>query len=115
MAMGPAYQLSPYVSLDPQQAASADPLNFQTQQAVVWQAEPSTDFQTQQAAEYQPESHPQADNMPRVVISHTRQDTSIFCNDWSHVHINYKISTASGVPTPLSMTVHPHTHPCMIL
>ena len=65
MAVKPASQLSPYRSLDPQQAASADPLNFQTQHAV----------------KQQPEGCLQADNVPGVVFSHAGQHTSIFCNE----------------------------------
>ena len=73
MAVEPAYQLSPYVS--PQQATSANPLKFQTQQAAVWPADPLHGFSNPAS------SHLQADNMPSVVISHIGPHTSIFFND----------------------------------
>src|SRR5882724_8173114 len=79
MAVGPAYQLSPYVSLDPQQAVSANPLDFQTQLSAKYQPEGCCRLTTC------PEWYfPMLDNIPLFFVMTL----------WSHVHTNCKITTA---------------------
>jgi len=88
MTVGHAYQLNPYGSLDPQQAANKPILQFQTQLGAVWQAIPPWIFK--------PSKQPNTGcHRPRVVISHAGQHCLFFVmTHGSHVHTNYKISTA---------------------
>jgi len=65
MAVGPAYQLNPYGSLDPQKAASKPiPSIFKPSRQLSGKQIPSMDFQAQKAAEYWPEGHPQLTTSP---------------------------------------------------
>jgi len=86
--------IEPIWVLDPQQAVSNWYLDFQNPAGSC--PDPLHGFSNQQAAEYQPEGCPQADNMPRVVISHAGQHTFYFfvMTLWTHFHTNYKITTA---------------------